>query len=53
VKVATCWEYVGKLPGDTTENVFDAKIVPPGKLPPATSISAIVNVAVPAVKGQY
>jgi len=36
-----------------TENVFDANIVPPGKLPPATSIRAIVNVAVPAANGVY
>jgi hypothetical protein len=53
VNVAICWEYVGKLPGDTTENVLDARTVPPGKLPPDTSISAIVKVAVPAAKGQY
>jgi hypothetical protein len=44
---------VGKLPGDVTENVFDARTVPPGKLPPATSMRAIVNVAVPAARGQY
>jgi hypothetical protein len=36
-----------------TENVFDAKIVPPGKLIPATFIKAIVNVAVPADNGIY
>jgi len=36
-----------------TEKVFNAKIVPPGKLPPATSMRAIVKVAVPADKGQY
>jgi hypothetical protein len=44
---------VGKLPRDTTENVFDANIVPPGKLPPVTSMRAIVKVAVPAANGQY
>jgi hypothetical protein len=53
VNVATCWGYDGKLPGDVTENVFDARTVPPGKLPPATSMRAIVNVAVPATRGQY
>jgi hypothetical protein len=36
-----------------TEKVFDAKIVVPGKLMPATFISAMVKVAVPAVRGQY
>jgi hypothetical protein len=36
-----------------TEKVFDAKIVPPGKLIPATGMSAMVKVAVPAVRGQY
>jgi len=36
-----------------TEKIFDANIVPPGKLPPATLIRAIVNVAVPAAKGIY
>jgi len=44
---------VGKLPGDVTENVFDAKINPPGVLPPATFMRAIVKVAVPAASGQY
>ena len=53
MNVATCWGYVGKLPGDVTEKVFDAKIVVPGKLIPATGISAIVKVAVPADRGQY
>jgi hypothetical protein len=36
-----------------TEKVFDARIVPPGKLPPATLMRAIVNVAVPADNGIY
>jgi hypothetical protein len=53
VNVAICCGYVGKLPGDTTENVFDAKILEPGKLIPATGMRAIVNVAVPAARGQY
>ena len=44
---------MGKLPGDVTENVFDAKINPPGVLPPATFMRAIVKVAVPAASGQY
>jgi predicted transcriptional regulator len=36
-----------------TENDFEAKILEPGKLIPATSMRAIVNVAVPAARGQY
>jgi hypothetical protein len=44
---------VGKLPGDVTENIFDARIVPPGILTPATFMRAIVKVAVPAARGQY
>jgi hypothetical protein len=36
-----------------TEKVFDAKILEPGKLIPATFIRAIVNDAVPALNGQY
>jgi hypothetical protein len=36
-----------------TEKVFDAKILEPGKLIPATGMSAMVKVAVPALSGQY